>query len=87
MSALALLAPQALLPVVQLEHGSFHGIAPGSMIVDHDLALGYVLQHDAAALPCFAALSERQRRVVAFTQSELGFNHGWLVQVAAQSPP
>ena len=55
------------------------------MIYDHDEALGYVLQHDPEALPCFAALREAQRHPIAFTQAKLGFNHGWLVQVRQAS--
>ena len=52
----------------------------GSVINDHDAALAYVLQHDPNALPCYAALPPAQRHAVRFTQAELGFNHGWLVQ-------
>ena len=50
------------------------------MIKDHDLALGYVLEHDPSCLPSFATLPPEQQRAIRFTQAELGFNHGWLVQ-------
>ena len=32
-----------------------------------------------------AAVPERQRKVIRFTQSKIGFNHGWLVQ--GEAPP
>eukprot|EP00966_Prymnesium_polylepis_P148664 3434374-Prymnesium_polylepis.1 len=49
------------------------------------MALGYVMLHDAAALPSFSALPAELQTVVRFTQADLGFNHGWLVQ--AEAPP
>ena len=55
------------------------------MIRDHDAALGYVLKHDKDALPSYADLPQEQRKPVRFTQAELAFNHGWLVQ--AEAPP
>lgn len=55
------------------------------MIRDHDLALGYVLHHDASSLPCFSSLPQEQQHSVRFTQADLAFNHGWLVQ--AEAPP
>ena len=53
----------------------------GEVIHDHDQALGYVLTHDPLALPAFDDLPPEQRSPVSFTQAELAFNHGWLVQV------
>ena len=55
------------------------------MIKDHDLALGYVLEHDSSALPTFDALSDAQKKPIKFTQAKMQFNHGWLVQ--AEAPP
>ena len=55
------------------------------MIADHDVALAYVLEKDPEALPCYVALPPGQRAAVLFTQAQLGFNHGWLVQ--AEAPP
>jgi len=76
---------EVLLPTVLPEHAPFCGFAAGDMINDHDIALGYVLQHDAESLPCFANLPEELKRPIRFTQAKLGFNHGWLVQ--AEAPP
>ena len=44
-----------------------------------------MLEHHGACLPSFAALPAAQQRSVRFTQSKMGFNHGWLVQ--AEAPP
>jgi len=74
-----------LLPVVLPEHAPFCGHKAGDVIRDHDMALGYVMLHDAAALPSFSALPAELQTVVRFTQADLGFNHGWLVQ--AEAPP
>uniref|UniRef100_A0A7S4BGT0 Uncharacterized protein n=2 Tax=Chrysotila carterae TaxID=13221 RepID=A0A7S4BGT0_CHRCT len=74
-----------LLPTVMPEHAPYHGHEAGALLVDHDMALGYVLEHDPTALPCFANLPETQQASIKFTQAELGFNHGWLVQ--AEAPP
>ena len=57
----------------------------GAVIRDHDLALGYLLHHDPGSLPCFSALPPVHRGSVAFTQADLQFNHGHLVQ--AEAPP
>ena len=46
---------------------------------------GYVLDFYGGSLPSFAALPAAQQRSVRFTQSKMGFNHGWLVQ--AEAPP
>jgi len=74
-----------LLPRVHAEHGPFLGFAEGEEIGDHDIALAYVLECDADAIPCYFNLEEAQRAPVRFTQAKLGFNHGWLVQ--AEAPP
>lgn len=65
----------------------------GERIHDHDIALGYVLDHHAHVLPSYAGLSKRQqalfrgleRRAMAqdsirFTQCKMEYNMGWLVQ-------
>lgn len=74
-----------LLPHVLDKHAPFSGYGAGDIIYDHDLALGYVLTHDIDALPSYADLPAEQRAPVLFTQAELSFNHGWLVQ--AEAPP
>ena len=74
-----------LLPTVLAAHAPYLGYQTGDTIEDHDIALGYVLEHDADALPCYAALVPHQQRPIKFTQAKLGFNHGWLVQ--AEAPP
>ena len=74
-----------LLPTVLPEHAPYHTFEAGSMINDHDAALAYVLEKDPEAIPCYNALPPEQRRSVLFTQAQLGFNHGWLVQ--AEAPP
>ena len=75
----------ALLPTVLEEHSPFNGYIAGEEINDHDEALSYVLMHDPEALPSYAALPANQQAPIRFTQAELGFNHGWLVQ--AEGPP
>jgi len=67
----------SLLPTVLPVHAPFDGHQAGEEIRDHDAALGYVLTHDADALPCYADLPPAQRAPVRFTQAELSFNHGW----------
>eukprot|EP00966_Prymnesium_polylepis_P120820 2791854-Prymnesium_polylepis.2 len=74
-----------LLPRLLKEHAPYHGFDADDEIGDHDIALGYVLEHDPAAIPCFVRLAEPERAPVRFTQAKLGFNHGWLVQ--AEAPP
>ena len=66
-----------LLPTVLPVHAPFDGHQAGEDIRDHEKALGYVLTHDADALPCYADLPPAQRAPVRFTQAELSFNHGW----------
>jgi len=67
------------------EDDGYLGMAAGTTIHDHDIALGYVLARDGGAIPCFERLDARQRAAIQFTQAELGFNHGQLVQ--AEAPP
>eukprot|EP00971_Amphidinium_carterae_P264893 5254501-Amphidinium_carterae.1 len=74
-----------LLPIVQKEHAPFNGCAEGEEITDHDLALGYVLEHYPSLLPSFSLLTPAQRAPVLFTQAKMHFNNGWLVQ--AEAPP
>jgi len=76
---------EALLPIVLPEHAPYANVTSGSLIHDHDLALGYVLEHDPECLPAFAKLDPSQQRPIKFTQAKLNFNHGWLVQ--AEAPP
>ena len=54
---------------------------------DHDMALAYVLLCDPEALPSYALLPEEQRAPLRFTQADIGFNHGWLVQAIACTHP
>ena len=68
-----------------MQHAPCDGYKAGEVIRDHDAALGYVLVHDKDALPSYADLPQEQRKPVRFTQAELAFNHGWLVQ--AEAPP
>ena len=54
-------------------------------INDHDVALGYILEHFAPCLPSYAMLSSSLQATIRFCTVKLGFNHGWLVQ--AEAPP
>ena len=72
----------ALLPTVAAKHAPYMGHEAGVVIADHDEALGYVLTHDADSLPCYAALPESQRAPIRFTQADMGFNNGHLVQAS-----
>ena len=72
-------------PKVSPAHAPYHGYQADEIIRDHDLALGYVLQYDKTALPCYAALPAELQAPIAFTQQKMCFNHGWLVQ--AEAPP
>ncbi|CAE7601961.1 par-5 [Symbiodinium sp. CCMP2456] len=74
-----------LLPTVQQEHHGYHGYAAGDVIGDHDTALCYILDHYTELLPSFKELDPAERQSVQFTQCNLCFNHGWLVQ--AEAPP
>mmetsp|Transcript_2405 Transcript_2405/g.5120 ORF Transcript_2405/g.5120 Transcript_2405/m.5120 type:complete len:1794 (-) Transcript_2405:193-5574(-) len=63
----------------------YDGYNVGDVINDHDLALAYVMDRYPDVLPSYKELSDQQQRAVRFTQSEMGFNAGWLVQ--AEGPP
>ena len=76
---------QALLPVVTAEHAPYENFKAGDVINDHDIALAYVLDHCPEVLPSCAAQSADDQRTIRFTQSKMGFNHGWLVQ--GEAPP
>ena len=76
-----------LLPTVGEAHAPFAGVSAGATIIDHDLALAYVLEHDPTALPSFDVLPRTEQDSIRFTQAQLGFNHGWLVQVRCNLPP
>jgi len=76
---------QVLLPIVQKEHGPYHQYKTGDTIGDHDHALSYVMDHFPFFLPSFDALDEQEKKSVQFTQCQLCFNHGWLVQ--GEAPP
>ena len=76
---------EALLPAVAAEHAPYCGFKAGDVINDHDVALGYVLDHHPSLLPSFGAAREEDQRTIRFTQSKMGFNHGWLVQ--GEAPP
>ena len=75
----------ALLPTVTEADAPYAGLNAGETIIDHDLALSYVLECDPGALPSYDGLPEEQKRAIKFTQADLGFNHGWLVQ--GEAPP
>jgi len=76
---------QALLPVVSREQGPFCGYQVGEVVSDHDVALGYVLERHPQALPSYAGLPPAQQASVKFTQCNMEYNMGWLVQ--AEAPP
>jgi len=76
---------QTLLPTVQPEHAPYHDYAAGDMIGDHDEALSYVMDYYPELLPSFNGLSDEEKKSVQFTQCEICFNQGWLVQ--AEAPP
>eukprot|EP00971_Amphidinium_carterae_P262644 5209945-Amphidinium_carterae.1 len=74
---------QSLCPTVA--GAAYEGLKVGEPICDHDLALAYLLDRHPALLPSFRILTSEQQRLVRFTQAEMGFNAGWLVQ--AEGPP
>jgi hypothetical protein len=76
-----------LLPTVQPQHAPYEGFAEGDKINDHDVALGYIFEHYSECLPSFCALGKSMQKTVRFTQTKLGFNHGWLVQAEAAPGP
>jgi len=64
---------------------AYRKYAVDSVISDHDNALAYLLERHPETLPSYAVLRPAQQKVIRFTQCELGFNAGWLVQ--AEGPP
>jgi hypothetical protein len=74
-----------ILPTVQKEHAPYHGYGVGDRIGDHDHALSYIMDHHPEALPSFVGIPVVDKKAVQFTQCNLCFNHGWLVQ--AEGPP
>lgn len=75
----------SLLPVVEDTVKTFHCYQTGDIVSDHDMALGYVLEHHGSWLPSFDGLPQAQKDAVRFTQSKMDYNMGWLVQ--AEAPP
>jgi len=76
---------QAILPTVEPRIREFCGYKAGDVITDHDVALGYILEHHPDMLPSFDGLPKHQRDSVKFTQCTMEYNMGWLVQ--AEAPP
>lgn len=76
---------ETLLPRVHPKHAPYHGYGADVVIMDHDQALSYVMDHYPHLLPSFDGLPAGEQRTILFTQSELAFNNGWLVQ--AEAPP
>jgi hypothetical protein len=67
-------------PSVAPEHAPYMGFAAGNTIHDHDVALGYVLDHYGDLLPSFQLVKTELQRAIRFTQAKIQFNHGWLVR-------
>jgi len=76
---------EALLPTVQPEHAPYCGYDAGVRILDHDVALGYIMEYFPSLLPSYRGLSSEGQKAVLFTQGKMQFNHGWFVQ--AEAPP
>mmetsp|Transcript_8095 Transcript_8095/g.25191 ORF Transcript_8095/g.25191 Transcript_8095/m.25191 type:complete len:1020 (-) Transcript_8095:144-3203(-) len=76
---------EALCPTVQKGHGTFRDYREGQRVLDHDVALDYVLAFFGTLLPSYAGLDAQSQRLLRFTQGKMGFNNGWLVQ--GESPP
>lgn len=72
-----------LLPIVQGDHAPYHGYSAGDTISDHDHALSYVMEHYPELLPSFRDLNPAGQKSIIFTQCDLCFNNGWLVQAEA----
>jgi len=75
----------ALVPRVSAAHAPYHGYHTGDEIHDHDVALAYILENYPHLMPSFQTLQKSSRDLVIFSQTEMGFNHGWFVQ--AEGPP
>ena len=76
---------ESLLPTVSKQYAPYRGFEAGDRINDHDVALAFILETFGSELPSFSGIPARQQRTITFTQSKIGFNHGWLVQ--AEAPP
>mmetsp|Transcript_49333 Transcript_49333/g.117367 ORF Transcript_49333/g.117367 Transcript_49333/m.117367 type:complete len:885 (+) Transcript_49333:112-2766(+) len=76
---------QKLLPAVQEKHAPYHGYKAGEVIGDHDHALSYLMDYYPELLPSYHGLEPEEKKSVQFTQCQLQFNQGWLVQ--AEAPP
>lgn len=74
-----------LLPTVHTKHSRYQGVSAGNRILDHDVALAYIMENFPSLLPSFQGLTPSQRAPVLFSQSTMGFNNGWLVQ--GEAPP
>ena len=72
---------EQLLPVVQAAHAPYEGFGAGVTINDHDVALGYILEHFEASLPSISMLSSSLQATIRFCTVKLGFNHGWCVEL------
>lgn len=75
----------AIVPRVHEKFAPYRGYKAGERIYDHDIALGYVLDHHSHALPSYAGLPKKQQDSIRFTQCKMEYNMGWLVQ--AEAPP
>eukprot|EP00928_Gymnodinium_smaydae_P017751 TRINITY_DN16786_c1_g3_i1.p1 TRINITY_DN16786_c1_g3~~TRINITY_DN16786_c1_g3_i1.p1 ORF type:complete len:1262 (+),score=301.23 TRINITY_DN16786_c1_g3_i1:140-3925(+) len=80
---------EPLIPEVRAEHvgdaGNFRGYVIGDKIGDHDIALAYTLEHMPEMFPSYAGLPASKQAIIKFTQADIEFNMGWLVQ--AEAPP
>jgi hypothetical protein len=70
-----LMKMDCLLPTVQPEHSPYDGFKAGDRINDHDIALGYVLEHFPHTLPSFRELPLPMQQLIRFTQVKISFNH------------
>ena len=76
----------SLLARSRCRYAPYRGYQAGDRINDHDIALAFVLETFGQELPSYKSVPTNQQRVICFTQAEIGFNHGWLVQVRSYSP-
>jgi len=76
---------ESLCPTVQHGHAPFCGYQEGQVILDHDVALDYILSQFGHMLPSYNGLDEPSQKLVKFATGKMGFNNGWLVQ--GESPP
>ena len=75
----------SLLARSRCRYAPYRGYQAGDRINDHDIALAFVLETFGQELPSYKSVPTNQQRVICFTQAEIGFNHGWLVQVRSCS--